>query len=73
MKSSKPQPRNTNPSNMDATNHGGGTNGLALSLGTAAAATSASMLPQLTDEIRFVSAVVGLIAACVALYKALKK
>jgi len=73
LKSSKPQPRNTNPSNMDATNHGGGTNGLALSLGTAAAATSASMLPQLTDEIRFVSAVVGLIAACVALYKALKK
>lgn len=73
MKSSKPQPRNTNPSNMDATNHGGGTNGLALSLGTAAAATSASMLPQLTDEIRFVSAVVGLLAACVALYKAIKK
>ena len=72
MKSSKPQPRNTNPSNMDATNHGG-TNGLALSLGTAAAATSASMLPQLTDEIRFVSAVVGLLAACVALYKAIKK
>jgi hypothetical protein len=58
---------------MDATNHGGGTNGLALSLGTAAAATSASMLPQLTDEIRFASAVVGLIAACVALYKAIKK
>jgi hypothetical protein len=58
---------------MDATNHGGGTNGLALSLGTAAAATSASMLPQLTDEIRFLSAVVGLIAACVALYKAIKK
>jgi hypothetical protein len=57
---------------MDATNHGG-TNGLAFSLGTAAAATSASMLPQLTDEIRFVSAVVGLIAACVALYKAIKK
>jgi hypothetical protein len=57
---------------MDTTNHGG-TNGLALSLGTAAAATSASMLPQLTDEIRFVSAVVGLIAACVALYKAIKK
>jgi hypothetical protein len=57
---------------MDATNHGG-TNGLALSLGTAAAATSASMLPQLTDEIRFLSAVVGLIAAFVALYKAIKK
>lgn len=57
---------------MDATNHGG-TNGLALSLGTAAAATAASLLPQLTDGIRFVSAVVGLIAACIALYKALKK
>jgi len=57
---------------MDATNHGG-TNGLAISLGTAAAATAASLLPQLTDGIRFVSAVVGLIAACIALYKALKK
>jgi hypothetical protein len=57
---------------MDATNHGG-TNGLALSLGTAAAATAASLLPQLTDGIRFVSAVVGLIAACIALYKAWKK
>ena len=58
---------------MDATNHGGGTNGLALSLGTAAAATAASLLPQLTDGIRFLSAVVGLIAACIALYKAWKK
>jgi len=57
---------------MAATNHGG-TNGLAISLGTAAAATAASLLPQLTDGIRFVSAVVGLIAACVALYKAIKK
>ena len=57
---------------MDATNHGG-TNGLALSLGTAAAATAASLLPQLTDGIRFLSAVVGLIAACIALYKAWKK
>jgi len=57
---------------MDATNHGG-TNGLAISLGTAAAATAASLLPQLTDGIRFVSAVVGLIAACIALYKAWKK
>ena len=57
---------------MDATNHGG-TNGLAISLGTAAAATAASLLPQLTDGIRFLSAVVGLIAACVALYKAQKK
>ena len=57
---------------MDATNHGG-TNGLAISLGTAAAATGASMLPQLTDGIRFFSAVVGLAAACVALYKAIKR
>ena len=57
---------------MDATNHGG-TNGLAISLGTAAAATAASLLPQLTDGIRFLSAVVGLIAACLALYKAIKK
>jgi hypothetical protein len=57
---------------MDATNHGG-TNGLAISLGTAAAATAASLLPQLTDGIRFLSAVVGLIAACIALYKAWKK
>jgi acetyl-CoA acetyltransferase len=57
---------------MDATNHGG-TNGLAISLGTAAAATGASMLPQLTDGIRLLTAVVGLAAACVALYKALRK
>ena len=57
---------------MDSTNHGG-TNGLAISLGTAAAATAASLLPQLTDGIRFISAVVGLIAACIALYKAWKK
>jgi acetyl-CoA acetyltransferase len=57
---------------MDATNHGG-TNGLAVSLATSAAATGASMLPQLTDQIRFASAVVGLLAACVALYKAIKK
>ena len=57
---------------MDATNHGG-TNGLAASLVTAVAATGASMLPQLTDGIRFVSAVVGLAAACVALYKAIKR
>ena len=57
---------------MDSTNHGG-TNGLAISLGTAAAATAASLLPQLTDGIRFLSAVVGLIAACIALYKAWKK
>lgn len=58
---------------MDATNHSGGTNGLAVSLATSAAATGASMLPQLTDQIRFLSAVVGLLAAVVALYKALKK
>jgi hypothetical protein len=57
---------------MDATNHGG-TNGLAASLVTAAAATGASLLPQLTDGIRFLSAVVGLAAACVALYKAIKR
>jgi hypothetical protein len=31
------------------------------------------MLPQLTDGIRFLSAVVGLAAACVALYKAIKR
>ena len=57
---------------MDTSNHGG-TNGLAVSLVTSAAATGASMLPQLTDQIRFLSAVVGLLAACVALFKALKK
>ena len=57
---------------MDTSNHVG-TNGLAVSLVTSAAATGASMLPQLTDQIRFLSAVVGLLAACVALFKALKK
>lgn len=58
---------------MDASNHSGGTNGLAVSLGITAAATAASMLPQLTDWIRFATAVVGFIAACIALFKALKK
>ena len=57
---------------MDATNHGG-SHGLGVSLATASAATVISFLPQLTDGIRFISAVVGLIAACVALYKAIKK
>jgi hypothetical protein len=57
---------------MNATDHGG-TNGIAISLGTSAAATLTSMLPHLTDGIRFVSAVVGLAAACVALYKAIKR
>ena len=57
---------------MNTTNHGG-TNGIVVSLGTSAAATLTSMLPHLTDGIRFISAVVGLAAACVALYKALRK
>ena len=56
---------------MSTTDHGG-TNGVTISLGTSAAATLTSMLPQLTDGIRFLSAVVGLAAACVALYKAIK-
>ena len=56
---------------MNATDHGG-TNGIAISLSTSAAATLASMLPHLTNGIRFISAVVGLAAACVALYKALQ-
>jgi len=57
---------------MDATNHGG-SHGLGVSLATASAATVISLLPQLTEWLRFVTAVVGFIAACVALYKALKK
>ena len=57
---------------MDATNHGG-SHGLGVSLATASAATIISFLPQLTEWLRFATAVVGLIAACVALYKALKK
>ena len=57
---------------MDATNHGG-SHGLGVSLATASAATMISFLPQLTEWLRFATAVVGLVAACVALYKALKK
>ena len=57
---------------MNATDHGG-TNGIVISLGTSAAATLTYMLPHLTDGIRFISAVVGLAAACVAVYKAIRK
>ena len=57
---------------MDATNHGG-SHGLGVSLATASAATIISFLPQLTEWIRFTTAVIGLIAACIALYKAIKK
>ncbi len=47
--------------------------GLVTSLTTAGAATAVSLLPQLTDIIRFIAAVVGLIAACIGLWKAIKK
>lgn len=56
---------------MDATNHGG--NSLGVSLATASAATVISLMPQLTEWIRLTTAVIGLIAACIALYKAIKK
>lgn len=45
---------------------------IAAPLGTAVAAFVVSSLPQLTDLVKLVTALVGLGAACVALYKAIK-
>jgi hypothetical protein len=50
-----------------------GESGLVAPLLTAGAATAVSLLPQLTDIIRFTAALIGLIAACIGLYKAAKK
>jgi hypothetical protein len=47
--------------------------GLVAPLATVGVATVVSLLPQLTDIIRFTAALIGLIAACIGLYKAAKK
>jgi hypothetical protein len=54
---------------MESTNNG--TNGLG-SLATAAVATSASFLPQLTDWVRLLTAVVGLLCALYGAYRLFK-
>jgi hypothetical protein len=58
---------------MDATNHAGGTGGIVAMIGTAAVATVASYLPELTEWTRLLTAIGGLVAAITALYKAIKK
>lgn len=51
----------------------GSTNGVAISLATAATAGAVSLLPQLTQWFQFGAAVLAFIAAAVGLWKALKK
>jgi membrane protein implicated in regulation of membrane protease activity len=50
-----------------------GTNGVAISLGTAAAAGIVSLLPQLTQWFQLGAAVLAFIAAAVGCYKAFKR
>ena len=52
---------------MEPTNNGSASHGL--SLAAAAGATAASFLPILTDWVRLVTAVVGLVCACYAAYR----
>lgn len=54
-------------------NPDGSTNGVAISLATAATAGIVSLLPQLTQWFQFGAAVLAFIAAAVGLWKALKK
>jgi len=54
-------------------NSDGSTNGVAISLATAATAGIVSLLPQLTQWFQFGAAVLAFIAAAVGLWKALKK
>ena len=54
-------------------NPDGSTNGVAISLATAATAGIVSLLPQLTQWFQFGAAVLAFIAAAIGLYKAIKK
>ena len=54
-------------------NPDGSTNGVAISLATAATAGIVSLLPQLTQWFQFGAAVLAFIAAAVGLWKAIKK
>lgn len=54
-------------------NPDGSTNGVAISLATAATAGIVSLLPQLTQWFQFGAAVLAFIAAAIGLWKALKK
>jgi len=58
---------------MDTSNHGGDTNQIIVSMGGAAAATAVSFIPWLTDIVRFITAVIGLICAIYGAYKLFKK
>ena len=58
---------------LNPQDHGGGTNGLAISLGVAAVAGAASFIPVLTDWFRLGAAVLMFLAAAVGFYKSLKK
>jgi len=55
---------------MEPTNNG--TNSPGLSLAAAAGATAVSFIPQLTDWVRLITAVVGLLCACYGAYRLFK-
>ena len=57
---------------MDS-NHGGDTNQMIASMGGAAAATAVSFLPWLTDIVRLITAVIGLLCAVYGAYKLFRK
>ncbi len=54
---------------MDASNHGGDTNQIIASMGGAAAATAVSFIPWLTDIVRLITAVIGLLCAIYGAYR----
>ena len=54
---------------MDATNHGGDTNQMIVSMGGAAAATAVSFIPALTDYVRLITALIGLVCAIYGAYR----
>jgi hypothetical protein len=53
---------------MDS-NHGGDTNQMIASMGGAAAATAVSFIPWLTDIVRLITAVIGLLCAIYGAYR----
>ncbi len=54
---------------MDTNDHGGGTNQMIVSMGGAAAATAVSFIPWLTDIVRLITALIGLLCACYGAYR----
>jgi len=55
---------------MEPTNNG--TNSPGLSLAAAAGATAVSFIPMLTDWVRLITAVIGLLCACYGAYRLFK-